>query len=151
MGVLEAGEGQPEVIEPMIERQAGDRDAESADIGEVRETKTTGRMLLAEHNLLLGAVERTPAGDAALQGPAHAPAAISGCRRRISSKTATARMPGVASSIATISPSRESGERIGAATPTWLLVRWQPRVGFNPVRGGGAEPGFGSRGGVPCV
>ena len=29
MGVLEAGIGQPEVIEPMIERLAGDRDTQA--------------------------------------------------------------------------------------------------------------------------
>ena len=35
MGMLEAGEGQPEVIEPVIERHTGDGDAEIAHVGEV--------------------------------------------------------------------------------------------------------------------
>jgi hypothetical protein len=35
MGVLPAGERQAEVIEPVIERLAGDRDAEIAHLGEV--------------------------------------------------------------------------------------------------------------------
>jgi hypothetical protein len=33
--VLEAGEDEPEVIEPMIERFASDGDAETAGVGEV--------------------------------------------------------------------------------------------------------------------
>jgi hypothetical protein len=35
MGVLPAGEGQAEVIEPVVERLAGDRHAEIAHVGEV--------------------------------------------------------------------------------------------------------------------
>ena len=38
---------------------------------------------------------------------------------------------------------QHSGEGVGTAAPTGLLLlRWQPRIGFNPIGGGGAEPGL---------
>ncbi len=72
MGMLEAGERQPEVVEPVIERLTRDRDAEPAHVGEVGQAHPSRRMLLAEDHIAVGTVERPPAGDAALQGPAHA-------------------------------------------------------------------------------
>ena len=85
-----------------------------------------------------GAVEGPPFGNVALQGPA--PVAISG--RQNSSKIATARTPSAASSIGTISPSLLR-RRVGTPAPAWppLLGR-QPRIGFDPVGGGSAEPGL---------
>ena len=71
MGMLEARERQPEVVEPMIERLTRDRDAEPAHVGEVRQAHPSRRVLLAENHIAAGAVERPPSGDAALQGPAH--------------------------------------------------------------------------------
>jgi len=60
------------------------------------------------------------------------------------------RAPAVgACSIGTISPSHTPGERVGTPTPTghFLLGR-QPRVGFDPIGGGGAQTGLrGSDGG----
>jgi hypothetical protein len=68
MRVLPAREGQPEVIEPMIERRAGDADAVTAHLGEIGQTQPTRRVLLPEDDVLLGAVERPPGADAPLQG-----------------------------------------------------------------------------------
>ena len=48
MGVLEAGEYQPEVIEPVIEPLARDRNAEAAGVGEVGEPLPSRLMLLTE-------------------------------------------------------------------------------------------------------
>ncbi len=50
MGVLETRECQSEVIEPMRQRDAGNRDAERARVGEVRQAKTAGRVLLRGGN-----------------------------------------------------------------------------------------------------
>ena len=44
MGMLEARERQPEVIEPMIEPLTRDRDAERAHVGEVRQADAARRM-----------------------------------------------------------------------------------------------------------
>jgi hypothetical protein len=69
-------------------------------------------MLLSEDDVLLGAVERPPGADAPLQGAA-IPVPISGWRRRISSKMATGRRPGVLCSSGTTSLSQTtvSGSR----------------------------------------
>jgi hypothetical protein len=131
--MLEARKRQPEVVEPMLERLARDGDAEPAHIGEIRQAHPTGRMLLAEDHVPAGAVESPPA---ALQGPAH-PMAISGCRRHSSSKIATARPPGAASSIArSRSPTpRQAGRDAAAheasprqAPPRRLLLPVRPRI-----------------------
>src|SRR5207249_2640364 len=99
MGMLEARECQPEVVEPVVERFTPDRDAEFAHGGEVGQKpirhggcswrKITSRLgpLRARHLAMRRSkVRRTPR-------------AIPGARRQISSKMATARMPGAASSI----------------------------------------------------
>ena len=65
MGMFEAGERQPEVVEPMIERLACDGDAEPAHVGKVRQAQPSRRMLLAKDHVAVGTVERTPAGDPA--------------------------------------------------------------------------------------
>ena len=69
--MLEAGIGEPEVVETVIERRAGDRDGEIAHIGEVGQAHTPRLVDLAENDLLLRAVDGTPGADPTLQGPAH--------------------------------------------------------------------------------
>src|SRR5712671_2002374 len=71
MGMLEARERQSEVIEPMTEPLTRDRDAERARVGEVGQAHAARRVLLAEDHISVGAVERPPSGNAALQSPAH--------------------------------------------------------------------------------
>ena len=51
----EAREGEAEVVKPMIENDPGHRDAEHAGIGEVGEPHQSGRMLLPEDHVMLGA------------------------------------------------------------------------------------------------
>jgi hypothetical protein len=48
------------MVEQMPERLAGDPDAETAAIGEVRQSLPAGRMFLAEDQLALGALGRPP-------------------------------------------------------------------------------------------
>jgi hypothetical protein len=67
MGMLEARECQSEVIEPMRQRHAGNRDAERARVGEVGQAKTAGLMLLPEDNVLLWASQRPPTPHAPFQ------------------------------------------------------------------------------------
>ena len=69
VGVLETGEGQTEVIEPAIEEMAGDGDAEIGHLGEVRQSHSARRMLLAKDHFAIGAVHRPPRPNAALEGP----------------------------------------------------------------------------------
>lgn len=70
LGMLPAGRGQREVIEPVSERLTGDGDAQRASVGEVGQPLLAGQVGLAEDDFLLGAVQRLPGADAALQGAA---------------------------------------------------------------------------------
>ena len=60
MGMLEARECQSEVIEPMRQRDAGNRYAERDRVGEVGQAKTAGLVLLPEDNVLFWASQRPP-------------------------------------------------------------------------------------------
>ena len=55
------------MVEQMTERLAGDPDAETAAIGEIRQSLSARRMLLPEDQLTLGAFGRSPVRDTALQ------------------------------------------------------------------------------------
>jgi hypothetical protein len=132
MGMLEAGERQPEVIELVAERFARNRDAEPTHVGEVRQAHPAQRVLLAEDHIAVGAAEGAPHGDATLQSGAPM-VAISGWRRHSSSKIATARMPGAASNIGTISfshtPARGSGAAARAAFASGMAAADRLRSG----------------------
>ena len=65
--VLEARAGEAEVVEPMLERHAGDTDPQLAHLGEVREPHPARLVLLAEDHLPLPAMQRPPCPDPPLQ------------------------------------------------------------------------------------
>ncbi len=71
MGMLPPGEGQTEVIEPVIQRHTGDADAVIAHVGEIGKPQPTRRVLLPEDDVLLGPVQRPPGTDAPLQRAAN--------------------------------------------------------------------------------
>src|SRR4051812_43360637 len=66
MRVLEAGVSEPEVVKPVIQPHAGDRDAEIGHVGEVRQPDPAGLMGLPEDDLLLLAMDGAPRSDATL-------------------------------------------------------------------------------------
>jgi len=140
--VRKAREGEPEVIEPVQERRARDGDAKAVHVGEVRQAHPPRRVLLAEHHVPAGAVERPPVRDAALQGPAHAhgefgmPAAD-----LLEDRDRTDAGRGLDHRHDLTLP--YAGKRVGPAAPAGTgLLRWQPRIGFDPVRGGSGKPAF---------
>src|SRR5262245_28762452 len=142
MGMLEARERQPEVIEPVVERFARNRDAEPAHVGEVRQAHPARRVLLSEDHVPVGAVEGSPLDDATLQCPAHprpnlgVPAAeLVEDRHRADAGCGFQYRDDLAFPHA--------GEWVGTPPLTRLpLLGWQPRIGFDPVSGGSAEPGL---------
>jgi hypothetical protein len=69
MGVLEAGIGEPEVIEPVIERRPRHRDADVAHVGEVRQSGPAGLVDLPKDDFLLFPIDGAPGADPPLQGP----------------------------------------------------------------------------------
>ena len=104
-------EGEAKVVEPMIEHDAGHRDAERAGVGEVGQAHQPRRMLLPEDHVMLGAFECPRPCSARLRHDVRMRRScvrrmlglISGRRRRISLTTAIARMPGLAFRIGTTS------------------------------------------------
>src|ERR1700730_5922543 len=67
MGMLKAREWQPEVVEPMVQHDTRNRNAEDARIGAVRQTKTARGVVLTEDHIPLGSGECTPSAHSALQ------------------------------------------------------------------------------------
>ena len=134
MGMLEARIGEPEVIEPVIERPPAmvtarspmsvksDRPMRPGSWTWRKMTSCSGPWRARQARIRRSRVRRIPVPS-------------SGWRRIISSKRATGRSPGAAWSIGTISLS-QTGERIGAPAPARApLLRGQARVLVEPVGG----------------
>jgi hypothetical protein len=66
---LPVGVGRHEVIDQVVERHAGDRDAQLGHVREVRGTEAAGLMVLREEHLLGRPLEGPPQFDPALEGP----------------------------------------------------------------------------------
>src|SRR6201993_5208859 len=71
MSMLPPGEGQTEVIEPVIQRHTGNTDAVIAHVGEIGKPHLARRVLPPEDEVLLGPVERPPGTGAPLQRAAN--------------------------------------------------------------------------------
>jgi hypothetical protein len=71
VGMLEARVDQAEVIEPVIERRAGDGDRQARHVGEVRQAHPSRLVRLTEDHVPIGAVQRPPGAYAPLHRPAH--------------------------------------------------------------------------------
>ena len=71
-GVLPAREGEHEVVQDVRERHVGNRDAQLAHGGEVRQASLAWRMVLREEHFLGRAFESTPVADVALERAQHA-------------------------------------------------------------------------------
>ena len=106
LDVLEAGEGEREVIEPMRQRLAGDDDDEIAGVGEVGQAKAAGRVGLREDDLLLRAFSarqsRTRRSSVRRTRSPKAP----GKRRSSSWSSVTGRTPGAERRIGTMTSSQ---------------------------------------------
>ena len=142
MGVFEAREGQPEVIQAMRQRLACDRHAEFARIGEVGQSHPARRMLLAEHHLPLHAVHRAPGPDAPLQCSAHSRAqARMPAQQFLENGDRAQARRGLQHADDLAFP--DAGERIGPPAPAGrLLLRGKPGVFVEPVGRGRAEAGL---------
>src|SRR5215831_16549408 len=143
MRMLPARKGQPEVVEPVIQRHTGDADAVIGHIGEIRQSEPTRRMVLPKDDVLLGPVEGPPAADAPLQGPAD-PATDLGVTApdlvengyRPQARRALQQRHHLAV------PNRSQRVRSSADARRFLL-RGEPWILFYAIGGGSTEPGFG--------
>ena len=71
LGMREAGVRQPKVVQKVRERLPGDAHPEATPVGKVRQPERAWRVGLAEHQLALRTVQRTPLAHAPLQGTAY--------------------------------------------------------------------------------
>jgi hypothetical protein len=60
MGMRKAREGEAEVVQAMLEQDAGDHHPEHLRVGEVGQAETARRVLLSEHDILFRSGERPP-------------------------------------------------------------------------------------------
>src|ERR1700733_3993557 len=143
MGVLPTREGQAEVIQPMSERHAGDADAALAHIDKIRQAEPARRMLLPEDDVLLGAVECPPRADATFQRAPDTGADL-GMAPPDLVEDGHRPQPGNALEQRYHFAVPNRCQRVTTTTLARCFpVRRQPRVLFDAIRGGDAEPGFG--------
>ncbi len=53
VGMGETGEGQPDVMQPMIVNEVGNHDGQDVRVGEIGQTETAERALMSEQHILL--------------------------------------------------------------------------------------------------
>ena len=128
--MLPAREGEPEVVEHVLERPAGKGHREAIGMGEVGQRLATGRMLLPEDQLALGTLGRPPMGDVALESaaadPGNGPDAAAAVLQAGSWRECPAPAPGSARSRRATRPGRDrpgSGHRRGSR---WLASMRRP-------------------------
>src|SRR5271166_1885923 len=148
VSVLEAGEDEPEVIEPMIERLPSDGDAETAGVSEVGQPQPARLMLLAEDHVLLRSVKRPPGQDAPLQRAADVGMEVGdvgaiprarrspACRARPSGSARPRRPSKARAGPAVAGLSAPSWPRAGADRPR-SDTRWQSKTPSWPRRSRG--------------
>ena len=70
LGMLPGRVGQHEVIQPMVQRLAGNADAGIGHVGEIRQRLLSGDVILTEDHFAIGAVLGAPGTNPAFQGTA---------------------------------------------------------------------------------
>ena len=142
MRVLEARPDEPEMVEPVIEDDAGDGDAELGHVGEVRQRHPPGRVHLTEDHLLLLAVKRSPRADAPLERPPYAGVEVGMASAHLLENRDRAQTGGRFEQRHDLGIENVR-ERIGSPSPArHRLHRGQPRIAREPIRRRGAEPGL---------
>ncbi|KTS04288.1 hypothetical protein SB3_24310 [Methylobacterium radiotolerans] len=149
VGVLEAVVGEPEVVEPMVEAQASDGDAEIGHVGKVRQSHPPGLVGLTEDDVLVGSVHGAPGPDTPLQGAAVSCAEI-GMTAQDLFKDGYRPQTGRGLEQWYDVGLEHLGEGIGPTSTAWgLLGRGQAWIGSDAMTGGGTEGGLGLSG-ISC-
>src|SRR6516164_9551379 len=143
MSMLPAREGQAEVIESVIERHAGEADAVIAHVGEIGQAQPTRRGLLPEDNVLLDPVQRPPGTDAPLQRATNTAADLGMAAPDLVENRHRPQAWGALQQRHDLAVPNLSQRIATAAATRRFLLRRQPRIMFDTISGGGAEPGFG--------
>jgi hypothetical protein len=149
--MLPAAAGQPEMVQAMRERLAGDGDAEAVGDGEIGQRLAARIMALGEVNLLILAVQGAPSCDATLEGSADA--VWKNFRADFILEVLEDRHRHHAGDLQHLqNPGPDIRQRVGAGSPCSRLpfLRGQTRVFIDAARGARAEAGHG-RGGFLVV
>src|SRR5713101_5468051 len=134
---------QAEVVEPMIERRAGDADAAITHLGEIGQADPARRMLLPEDDVLLGPVQRPPAADAPLQCAADAGADLGMAAADLIKNGDRPQARSALEQRHHLAVPNYSQRVMPPATTRCFPLRREPGVLFDAIGGGGAEPGLG--------
>jgi hypothetical protein len=147
VSMLETRECQSEVIEPMRQRDAGNRDAERARVGEVGQAKTARRVLLPEDDILFRAGQCPPTSHPPFQRAPDAGTDLGVApphlfENRNGADAGSCLQDRDDLAIPNI------GKRVGSSPATRrLLLGWQARIILDPVAGRCADAGFGGSNG----
>ena len=146
--VLPAGEGEAEVVEPVLERLAGDADAERGGLGEVGQPLPPRRMVLAEDDLACRAGHRLPVAEPALQRAADADGEVGmAAAQFLEQRHRPQTRGGLQHRHDLAVPDR--GKRVWPAPAAWCRpFGRRPGIGLDPPAGAGAEARHGGRGGA---
>ncbi len=143
MTVLPAREGQSEVIEAVIERHAGDADAEIAHIGEIGQPHPARRMLLPENDVTIRAVECSPAANAPLQRAADAGTDLGMATTDLLENGDRPQPRNALEKRDDLAVPNRRQRILSPALPRRCLLRRQPRILLNAISRRRAEPGLG--------
>ncbi len=157
LGVLEAREGEREVVEPVGQRRARDRHAEVGRVGEVRQAQPPRRVGLREHDFPLRPVDRPPVAHPAFQGAPDALAVGAGegavelVQHRHGLEARRPLQQGHDEAL----PDQRQRVLARAPVPRLPPLRARPGVALDPARGGDRDAraggGDGLRGGPAFV
>jgi hypothetical protein len=147
-GVLPAGEGEAEMVEPVFEQLAGDADAERGGLGEVGQPLPPRRMVLAEDHLARRAGDRLPVADPPLQRAADADGEIGmAAVEFLEQRDRPQARGGLQHRHDLAVPDR--GKQVGPAPAAGRRpFGGRAGIGLDPPAGAGAEARHGGRGGA---
>jgi hypothetical protein len=131
------------MIEPVIERGAGDADPAVAHLGEIGKPQPARRVLLAKDDVAVGAVQRPPGADAPLQSAADAGSDLGMAAPDLVEDGDRPQTGGILQHRHHLAVA-DLGQRIRPPVAARrLLLRRQPMVVLDAVCGSGAEPDLG--------
>ena len=140
--VGEAGIGQAEVIQKVLDPRAGNPHPQATGVGEIRQPELTRRMSLAEYDLPLRSVHRAPLANATLQRPANAGTEFRMAPHQLLEQRHRANVRRVLQQRHDLLV-EDPRQRVRPASPPRLLLGGgKSRIGLDPVGRGGADPGL---------
>ena len=148
LGMLEAGKGEGEMVEPVFQHLAANDDAQAVHVGEVGQAHSAWLLDLREHDISVGAMQGFPLRDPPFQrAPERWPDAIGMTPFHLVEQGNWAQAGGRHQQRQDfLLP--QTFERVGPGSPgpTLLLHAWRPGIEVNATRGRDRQARFGGGG-----